>query len=124
MKITLSSDSSSRSARIDISGDLDYGHTSQLLSTVSELLSGSAAPLDLHLNFAELTFFDSTGLSALLQVHQKAAQAGARLHLDNRPAHLDRVLEITGTMEYLTSLSDTSTGEIGIRMRARASDPS
>ena len=103
MKLTLTSDATTRSARLGIVGDLDYGHTGRLLNTVSELLSGDVDLRELHLDFAELAFFDSTGLSALLQVHQKASNVGARLHLDNRPAHLERVLEITGTLDHLTA---------------------
>lgn len=103
MKLTLTSDAASRSARLEIAGDLDYGNTTELLDTASELLCGDDGLRDLHLDFAELAFFDSTGLSALLQVHQKASNVGARLHLDNRPAQLERVLEITGTLEHLTA---------------------
>lgn len=76
---------------------------------MSEVLSGDAGLRDLHLDFAEAAFIDSTGLSTLLQVHQKAADVGARLHLDNRPAHLDRILAITGVLEHLTSSPPTAT---------------
>ncbi|MGV0714236.1 STAS domain-containing protein [Mycolicibacterium sp. XJ662] len=103
MKLTVTQDLSTRSARIDITGDLDYGHTGRLLNTVSELLSAETSWQELHLNFAELTFIDSTGLSALFQVHRKASAVGARLFLDDRPAHLDRILDITGVLEHLTS---------------------
>lgn len=103
MKLTLSCDVSGRSARIGIVGDLDYGHTGQLLNAVAALLSDNTGLQDLHLDFTELAFLDSTGLSELLQVHRKASDLGVRLHLDNRPAHLDRVLDITGTLEYLSS---------------------
>ncbi|RAV18166.1 anti-sigma factor antagonist [Mycolicibacterium sp. GF69] len=103
MKLILSCDVSGRSTRIDIVGDLDYGHTGQLLKAVAALLSNDTRLRDLHLDFTELAFLDSTGLSELLQVHRKASSLGVRLHLDNRPAHLDRVLDITGTLEYLSS---------------------
>jgi hypothetical protein len=42
-------------------------------------------------------------LSALLAVHRRTSAAGARLHLDNRPLHLERILQITGVLDHLTA---------------------
>ncbi|KUI35913.1 hypothetical protein AU197_18915 [Mycobacterium sp. IS-1590] len=103
MKLTLKSDVTIPSARIHIAGDLNYGQTTPLVDAVSGLFSTDTRVKDLHLDFAELGFFDSTGLSALLVIHREAARYGVVLHLDNRPPHLDRVLEITGLFDHFTS---------------------
>lgn len=110
MKLTLNSDLTTRSARMNIAGDLDYGHTRALLDAVLELLAGDAALRELHLDFTDLGFVDSTGLSALLLIHRRLSRAGVRLHLDNRPARLDRILEITGLLEHLTAGEDDDSG--------------
>ena len=51
-----------------------------------------------------LGFLDSTGLSALLIVHREVSRSGVVLHLDNRPPHLERVLEITGLLDHFTTV--------------------
>ncbi|WP_308204727.1 STAS domain-containing protein [Mycolicibacterium flavescens] len=96
-------DPTARSACFRIAGDLDYGHTDDLLTAVSDLLADAGTVRDIHLDFADLTFCDSVGLSALLQVHRQTSSAGARLHLDNRPAHLERILQLTGVLDHLTA---------------------
>ncbi|MFV9634996.1 STAS domain-containing protein [Mycobacterium neumannii] len=103
MKLTLKSDVTIPSARLTVAGDLAYGNTARLVDAVSELLSTDARVKDMHLDFAELEFVDSTGLSALLVIHREVTRSGVVLHLDNRPRQLDRVLEITGLLEHLTS---------------------
>ncbi|SEH51490.1 anti-anti-sigma factor [Mycolicibacterium rutilum] len=103
MTLSLTLDSTARSACVRIAGDLDYGHTDELLDAVSGVLADDADVAAVHLDFTDLTFCDSVGLSALLQVRRLTSNAGARLQLDNRPAHLDRILELTGVLDYLTA---------------------
>lgn len=103
MRLTLTSQTTARSARITVAGDVDFGSAAHLVDTATNLLKAHPGVQNLHLDFTELTFLDSTGLSALLQIHRQASELGVRLHLDNRPAHLDRVLEITGLSEQLTA---------------------
>ena len=108
MKLTLKSETTIPSTRIHIAGDLDYGHTARLLEAVAEVVAANAGVRELRLDFTELGFFDSTGLSALLIVHRELSRAGVVLHLDNRPPQLDRVLEITGLVDYFTSAPATA----------------
>jgi anti-anti-sigma factor len=54
-----------------------------------------------------LELCDSTGLSSLLLLRRRTHALGIDLVLANRPALLDRILERTGTFDYLT---DTTTG--------------
>lgn len=93
------------SARLHVAGDLDYATFDELVEAASRLLAEQPALHDLHLDFTDLTFCDSAGLSGLLVVHRRSAKAGVKLHLDHRPAHLDRVLEVTGLLDHLTTLS-------------------
>ncbi|MGV0722500.1 STAS domain-containing protein [Mycolicibacterium elephantis] len=103
MRLILTTETRTRSIRVTVSGDVDFGQAAYLIDTVADLLSAHPDVQELHLDFTKLTFLDSTGLSALLQIHRQTTELGARMHLDNRPAHLDRILEITGLLDYLTA---------------------
>ncbi|MGW5639388.1 STAS domain-containing protein [Streptomyces sp. NPDC003832] len=89
--------------RIEIIGDLDYDTADQLLEEATAQLASRPQPVDLHLHCGGLGTVDSMGLSALLMIGRLTAAAGVCLHLDDRPPALDRLLDITGTHDYLTA---------------------
>ncbi|WP_413760502.1 STAS domain-containing protein [Streptomyces sp. MMBL 11-3] len=91
--------------RIELHGDLDYDTADDLLAEVTAVLGAHPHLDDLHLHCAGLGTVDSMGLSILLMVRRRTGQAGVRLHLDDRPAVLDRLLTITGSLNYLTGSS-------------------
>ncbi|MFF0774288.1 STAS domain-containing protein [Nonomuraea wenchangensis] len=93
--------------RVAVGGDLDYTTAEELLTTVVATLDGESVT-DVHLDCGELRICDSSGLSALLTVHRHVTAAGARLHLDDRPPALDRLLHVSGTYEHLTGEPATS----------------
>ncbi|MFF4138888.1 STAS domain-containing protein [Streptomyces mirabilis] len=99
------------SVRIEVHGDLDYNSADLLVEEVTTRLSGRPALTDLHLHCAGLGAIDSIGLSALLMIGRRTTVAGVRLHLDDRPANLDRLLELTGTLDYLTAPLPTGAAE-------------
>ncbi|MFF9499690.1 STAS domain-containing protein [Streptomyces sp. NPDC014656] len=100
--------------RVELAGDLAWDSTDDLLDAVRTRLDRAPAPSDIRLDCARLTLCDSMGLSALLALHRLASAAGGRLHLDRRPAFLDRLLLLTGTYEHLTGRPGTAepTGEV------------
>lgn len=102
MKLTMTMDTTPRSATLRVAGDLDHLNTDEFVRTATHVLSGAPRLRELRLDFADLSFCDSAGLSGLLQVRRQASLAGVHLHLDQRPAHLDRILEITGILDHLT----------------------
>ena len=85
-----------RSASVRIDGDLDYETADEVVEAASQLLAQQVELIDLHLDFSGLTFLDSAALSGLLLLHRRTTQSGVQLHLDHRPAFLDRVLQVTG----------------------------
>lgn len=89
--------------RIEVHGDLDYDNADLLLDEATARLAARPGLEDLHLHCAGLGMVDSMGLSVLLMIGRRTTQAGVRLHLDDRPAQLDRLLEVTGTLDHLTS---------------------
>ena len=103
LNLTVTNASTASSTRLHVAGDLDFATATHLVDTASGLLADQTALRDLHLDFVDLTFCDSAGLSALLLIHRRCCRAGVNLHLDHRPPHLNRVLEITGVLEHLTT---------------------
>lgn len=97
------------SVRIEVHGDLDYDYADLLVAEVTAQLTARPGLTDLHLHCAELGAVDSMGLCALLMVSRRTSAAGVRLHLDERPAKLDRLLDLTGTLEHLTAPPPTGT---------------
>ncbi|MFE9808928.1 hypothetical protein [Streptomyces sp. NPDC005548] len=67
--------------------------------------------LDPRLVFAGLSGIDSMGLSVPLMIRRRTDAARVRLHLDERPPQLERLLEITGTLDHLTAPCDVRDGE-------------
>ncbi|MFI9810395.1 STAS domain-containing protein [Streptomyces sp. NPDC052301] len=87
---------------VRVAGELDYDTSGDLTDAVVEHLADAAPLHHVRLDFSELTWLDSTGLSALLMIHRRTSAVGARLHLDHRPEVLERMLRMTNVLEYLT----------------------
>ncbi|MFI1680848.1 STAS domain-containing protein [Streptomyces sp. NPDC020607] len=87
---------------IEITGDLDYDNAEFLLAEVTDQLGARPQLRDLHLHCAGIANVDSMGLSILLMIGRRTADTGTRLHLDDRPPNLERLLDLTGTLEYFT----------------------
>ncbi|OBJ61779.1 STAS domain-containing protein [Mycobacterium sp. 1423905.2] len=103
MSLSLTITTAGGSACLRVAGELDYQNTTELVTAVSQLITQQPAPTQIHLDFSELVFCDSAGLSGLLLVHRQTDQAGIELHLDQRPLVLDRLLHTTGTYEHLVT---------------------
>jgi len=89
--------------RVVVDGDLDYDTAPDFVALVHGQLAAHPDLRDLHLDLAGLGACDSTGLSALLTARRSTAAVSACLHLDRRPERLERFLDLTGTLPYLTS---------------------
>lgn len=89
--------------RIELDGDLDFYTADLLVSETTAQLEARPALRSLHLHCGGLGVVDSMGLSALLMISRRTTAAGVRLHLEDRPANLDRLLHITGTLDHLTA---------------------
>jgi anti-sigma B factor antagonist len=78
-------------------GELDLLTAPQLERTVRELLASGFDHVVLDL--AELRFLDSTGLHLILSLRASADAAGHRLELRPGPPPVQRVFELTGTLD-------------------------
>ncbi|MFF3014775.1 STAS domain-containing protein [Streptomyces sp. NPDC057939] len=88
--------------RVQLSGNLDHTSAHVLLGAVSRVLVEHPGLRELRLHFTGVDDVDSTGLAELLMIRRQTDASGIRLHLENRPLRLERLLHLTGTLDYLT----------------------
>ncbi|HEU5160491.1 MAG TPA: STAS domain-containing protein [Streptosporangiaceae bacterium] len=97
--LEISTRQAGRHAVVALRGELDLAGAARLrdrLRTVCEDNKGRVV-----LDLTELRFVDSTGLSILVEYHEKARSAGGRLILLAPGASVVRILNITGLRERL-----------------------
>ncbi|MFE6484022.1 STAS domain-containing protein [Streptomyces sp. NPDC057757] len=90
--------------RLRLVGDLDYDTSEELTRQADDCLAGHPRLHELVLDCAGLGLCDSMGLSALLMIHRRTSARRISLHLDNTPAFLDRMMDITGTRTLFAPL--------------------
>jgi anti-sigma B factor antagonist len=82
------------------SGDLDIATRSGLISAVTPWLAPGAHVI---LNCAGITFMDSRGMQALLQLRRTAAQNGAWFGLADVPHAVSRIFKLAGVEHFFTT---------------------
>ena len=83
---------------VHVSGELDASTASVLVAVASEL----AGPGEhVRLSAAGLTFIDSAGLRAFLQIHDRARRSGAKVMIVDPSDATRRLLELVGLAEHL-----------------------
>lgn len=90
-----------RTVTVPVEGELDHESCEGLVRAVAVHLAARPRVDVVRVDCAGMTLCDSMGLSALLQVRRDVDAAGCRLRLDHRPAHLERLLHLTGTADHL-----------------------
>ena len=83
--------------RVAPRGELDIATTSRLEHAVRELLESGFD--DLLLDLTNVEFLDSTGLRLLLVLQGVAAAGGCRFRLKPGPPAVQRIFELTGTLD-------------------------
>ncbi|WP_243770314.1 STAS domain-containing protein [Amycolatopsis acidicola] len=87
-------ESSGRTGRIKLLGEIDHSAVQQLDQAVLELLDGGSEKLEF--DFADLSFFDSACISALVRAHSRAHERGGEITLVNVNPYARRILDLTG----------------------------
>ncbi|MGW6212376.1 STAS domain-containing protein [Streptomyces sp. NPDC055109] len=87
--------------RLQVHGFVDYDCAEDFLALVSRPLEAGPGLRALHLDCKHLDGLDSMGLAMVLMLHRRTTAAGVTLYLDQRGPALERLLDITGTLEYL-----------------------
>ena len=94
-------------------GEIDAGSATTLqrrLDEAGELTTGAVV-----LDMSGVTFIDSTGLSAVIRVHQRMDQHGRSLVLRHISAPMRRLLDITGVGPALGLDAPATGGSHGIQ---------
>jgi anti-sigma B factor antagonist len=81
-------------AVVTLSGSLDLESRSELTAAAGELLK--AGPVRLVLDLADVTFIDSTGIGAIVDISHSADELGVTFSLARPSSRVLRILEITG----------------------------
>ena len=92
---------------VTVRGEVDLVSSPELRRVLDEALTSSPR---VQVDLAGLTFIDSSGLSALVEAHRKAREAGGALVLLNPTSMLRRLLDIT----KLDSLLVVDTSDIAV----------
>ena len=92
------------SAVLHIRGDLDIAAEDAAVGIVSSVLAADPPPAVLVLDLSEVVFMDSSGLRALLRMHNRH---GSSVRLGPVSTVVDRLLALTGTAEVFGSDGDS-----------------
>lgn len=98
VQLQVLSDRQPESTVLSLSGELDIASAPTFEQAVAELDPVQKSPR-LVLDLSELTFMDSTGLRALLLARQEADESGRELVLRAGPRQVQRVFELSGTID-------------------------
>lgn len=104
MKITVKRPSdASDAATVHVSGEMDIVGSPDVLEAIHLVYAGGCDHVAVDLR--DVTFLDSTGISALIAGRKEADRRGGRLQIVNVPDTPRRTLEITGVLDLLTGRS-------------------
>jgi anti-sigma B factor antagonist len=94
--------------RISFAGELDIASAPMFVHAIGEVLDDEPHRR-IRVDFTEVQFLDSAGISALLKCWQRAEDRGRELVVvDPRPG-VRRILEITGVFRLLCPTDDAAT---------------
>ncbi|GAA2976846.1 STAS domain-containing protein [Actinokineospora diospyrosa] len=104
--LTITVDDQAATAVVSVIGQLDFGTTPELLRAADAVVSsGRAVVLDL----GEVSFCDSSGLSALVRLHKAAVAAGGALTLARLRPQVAATISATA-LDRLFTIADEVPG--------------
>ena len=89
-------------ASVVVRGEVDMATAPQLRETLLGLVDDGASKI--ALDCRGLEFLDSSGIGVLIAVRNRLGEQGS-LTLEAPPAHVRKVLELTGVSEHVTIVS-------------------
>ena len=84
-------------AVVRLTGEIDLSNVDRLQDQLSLLVEQGHVVIDL----SEVSFIDSTGLTAFIVAHRRATAADTRLHLAGATGTVQRLLELTQLDRHL-----------------------
>ena len=89
---------------VDISGEMDLYNAHSLKEVVKKMLDKGVSKY--VINVDNVTYIDSTGIGALMQVHSTIKKQGKRMLLANVKGTVRQVIQLTKLMEYFDIVED------------------
>jgi len=90
---------------VSVQGEVDLATAPDLESFIVQALDDGSSAIVLDLE--AMSFIDSSGLRALVNVSRAAHSRGISLTLRNVPRHAQRVLDLTGLSEWFDRAADS-----------------
>ena len=84
---------------LSVRGEIDLANAARLRELLDEAIDGGASRV--VVDCRELEFLDSSGIGVLVAARKRLGSDG-ELVLDSPPAHVRKVLDITGVAGHLT----------------------
>ena len=81
-------------------GELDMAGGESLVRRVTELAASTSGRIEIDME--EVAFIDSSGVRALLRLHEAAVSSGRTLVVRNLTPDVRRLLDLIGVTELLT----------------------
>ena len=94
-----------RELLLEFSGEMDHHGARNALKEV-EIAIDAALPRSLILDFAGVTFMDSSGIAVILKTDRLLRQTGGALALCGVPRQVRRVLDVAGLTNIVPVLED------------------
>ena len=89
---------------VALNGELDLSSAPELEALMREI--ESSGPDRILVDLHELKFMDSSGLALLIRAQQMTRAGGHRLELRPGPNQVQRLFEMTGTLDRFTFVSE------------------
>lgn len=86
-------------ARYALKGELDMAAGEPLVRRVTELAATAPGPIEIDMS--EVSFIDSSGIRALLRLHEAAVSSGRAMRVCNLSPDVRRLLDMIGVTELL-----------------------
>jgi anti-anti-sigma factor len=93
-------ESDPRGVRVRIMGELDLATAPELDRVLDEL--GNDGHDEMVIDLSEVSFMDSMGLASIVRAYRNAEASGRRVVLHRGPAQVQRLFEITDTLNRFT----------------------
>lgn len=81
---------------LTVAGEVDIACVGDFLAAADACAESSGR---IEVDLGGVTFIDSSGLGTLVRIRNQAHERGARVVLTRVPAHVTRLLEVTGLAE-------------------------
>jgi len=81
-------------------GDIDLATADDVVARAANLLTHHPPGVPLIVDLGEVTFLDSSGLSALVRLRRAAEAQGSQVLLRDVPQRVTVLLELAGLAEY------------------------